>query len=135
MNEDDDQLYLDLDFSDDFADDMDSISILNTSLSTGTWSITDTTLSNTGNFSIYSDTTWDRSPLTVNGDSIFNGDVNIKGKSIMETLEKIEERLGILTPNEELESKWEDLRNLRKQYQELEKEILEKEKIWRTLQK
>ena len=50
-------------------------------------------------------------------------------------IEKIEERLAILTPNEKLEAKWEELKKLREAYIALEKEILEKEKIWDTLQK
>jgi hypothetical protein len=80
---------------------------------------------------------WDTSKagLHVKGDAEFDSDVKIKGKSITETLEKIEERLAILHPNLELESKWEKLRELRRQYIELEKDILEKEKIWNTLKK
>ena len=35
----------------------------------------------------------------------------------------------------ELEQKWENLRGLRKAYMELEKEILEKEKVWAILKK
>jgi hypothetical protein len=69
------------------------------------------------------------------GDVTFEGDVAIKGKSIKESLEAIEERLAILRPNEELENKWDKLRELRKQYMELEAEIIEKEKIWAILKK
>lgn len=75
------------------------------------------------------------SVLDVNGDANFEGDVKIKGKSILESLEKIEEKLAILHPNVELEKKWEQLRELRKQYMELEKEIIEKEKVWDILKK
>lgn len=73
--------------------------------------------------------------LDVKGDANFQGDVKIKGKSLTESLEKIEEKLAILHPNSELESRWEQLRELRKQYMELEKEIIEKEKIWDILKK
>jgi len=73
--------------------------------------------------------------LKVKGDADFEGDVTIKGKSINDTLERIEERLAILRPNEELESKWDNLRELRKQYMELEAEIIEKEKMWGILKK
>jgi hypothetical protein len=73
--------------------------------------------------------------LEVRGDANFQGDVKIKGKSIADSLEKIEEKLAILRPNEQLEEKWEKLRELRNQYIELEKDILEKEKIWETLKK
>jgi len=73
--------------------------------------------------------------LKVNGDAEFDGDVKIKGKSITEMFEKIEERLAILHPNEKLEEKWEELRELRNRYIELEKEIIEKEKMWDILKK
>lgn len=73
--------------------------------------------------------------LEVKGDANFEGDIKIKGKSINESLERIEERLAILHPNEELEEKWEQLRGLRKMYMELEAEIIEKEKIWKILKK
>jgi hypothetical protein len=63
------------------------------------------------------------------------GDIKIGGKSLTEAIDKIEERLGILHPNPELENKWEQLKALRKQYQELEQELLEKEKMWNILKK
>lgn len=73
--------------------------------------------------------------LKVVGDAEFDGDIKVKGKSITETLDKIEERLGILSPNEKLEGRWEELKKLGDAYRTLEKEILEKEKIWDTLKK
>ena len=63
------------------------------------------------------------------------GDIKIGGKSLTEAIDKIEERLAILHPNPELEDRWEELKNLRKQYQELEKDLLEKEKMWSILKK
>jgi hypothetical protein len=73
--------------------------------------------------------------LKVKGDADFEGDVTIQGKSISATLTKLEERLAILHPNEKLEEKWDNLRELRKQYMELEAEIIEKEKMWSILKK
>jgi hypothetical protein len=73
--------------------------------------------------------------LQVRGDAEFEGDVKIKGKSIAETLDKIEQRLAILHPNEKLESRWEELKKLGDAYRALEKDILEKEQIWETLKK
>ena len=73
--------------------------------------------------------------LQVKGDAEFDGDVKIKGKSLVDTLEKIEEKLAIFKPNEKLEEKWEELRELRNRYVELEKEIIEKEKMWDILKK
>ena len=60
-------------------------------------------------------------------------DIKIGGKSLTEAIEKIEERLGILHPNPELEGRWETLKDLRRQYMEMEKDILEKEKIMKIL--
>jgi hypothetical protein len=71
----------------------------------------------------------------VNGDAEFDGDVKIKGKSITEVFDKIEERLAILHPNPELEDRWEELKELSKRYKELEKEIIEKEKMWDILKR
>ena len=64
-----------------------------------------------------------------------NGDVVIDSHSVLELLKKLEERLALLTPNPELESDWEELKNLGNQYRELEKKILEKEKTWQLLKK
>lgn len=73
--------------------------------------------------------------LQVTGDAEFEGDLKIKGKSLKDSLDRIEERLAILRPNEELEEKWDQLRGLRKMYMELEAEIIEKEKMWAILKK
>ena len=73
--------------------------------------------------------------MQVKGDADFEGDLKLKGKSLKDSLEAIEERLAILRPNEELEEKWENLRGLRKMYMELEAEIIEKEKMWAILKK
>lgn len=73
--------------------------------------------------------------LQVKGNAEFDGDIKLKGKSLSDTLSKIEERLAILHPNEKLEEKWAKLKELRKQYQELEADILEKEKIMEILKR
>ena len=73
--------------------------------------------------------------LEVKGNANFHGDLKLQGKSLKDSLDRIEERLAILRPNEELEEKWEQLRGLRKMYMELEAEIIEKEKVWSILKK
>lgn len=81
---------------------------------------------------------WDynnKQSLSVRGDAEFEGDIKLKGKSLSETLDKIEQRLAILHPNEKLEAKWEELKKLGDMYRALEKDIIEKEKIWETLKK
>lgn len=56
-------------------------------------------------------------------------DLTIGDRSLLTFMDQVEERLAILRPNEGLESRWEQLKELRRQYQELEKDLLEKEKI------
>jgi hypothetical protein len=73
--------------------------------------------------------------LSVKGDADFDGDIKIKGKSLTDTLDKIEERLAILHPNPELEDRWDELKELGKRYKELEQELIEKEKVWAILKK
>ena len=82
---------------------------------------------------IWADPNLKGASIQVKGNAEFDGEVTIKGKNLNDTLERIEERLGILRPNEELEAKWENLRGLRKAYMELEAEIIEKEKMWAIL--
>lgn len=72
--------------------------------------------------------------ITADGITMKQGsDIIVGGKSLTEAIEKIEERLGILKPNPDLEERWEKLKELRKQYMELEKDLLEKEKIMKIL--
>lgn len=73
--------------------------------------------------------------LKVSGDAEFEGDIKIKGVNLTERLDAIEERLGILRPNNDLEGRWEKLKALGEEYRRLEKEILEGEAIWNTLKK
>ena len=82
--------------------------------------------------------TWSNTTANVNidtdGISIKEGgDIKIAGKSLSDAIEKIEARLGILNPNPELEERWDQLKALRKQYIELEKDLLEKEKLMKIL--
>jgi hypothetical protein len=60
-------------------------------------------------------------------------DIIVGGKSLTQAIEKIEERLAILNPNPALEDRWEQLKELRVKYIELEKDLLEKEKIMKIL--
>lgn len=73
--------------------------------------------------------------LQVKGDADFDGDIKVKGKSLVDAIEQIEERLAILHPNPELEDRWDELKELSKRYKELEAEIIEKEKVWAILKK
>ena len=75
------------------------------------------------------------SPLKVLGDAEIEGNLKLGGKNINEMLDKIEERLAILHPNPELEDRWEELKELSRRYKELERDIIEKEKIYNILKK
>jgi hypothetical protein len=48
-------------------------------------------------------------------------------------MEKVEERLNILTPNPEMEKEWDDLRKLGERYRKLEKKCKEKSLMWNKL--
>jgi len=96
------------------------------------------TTNGTGNLSwatLTSDPSLKGATLHVKGDAEFEGEITIKGKNLSDMLNKIEERLAILHPNEKLEEKWDELKELGKRYKELEAEIIEKEKMWAILKK
>ena len=74
--------------------------------------------------------------LTANGRMELKGngaDIDINGKSLKAWMEKVEERLNILTPNPELEKEWDELRRLGERYRRLEKKCQEKAEVWKKL--
>jgi hypothetical protein len=73
--------------------------------------------------------------LQVKGDSEFDGDITVKGRSLTEFMDSVEQRLNILRPNPKLESEWDQLRALGEQYRELEQQLIEKDQMWNTLKK
>ena len=62
-----------------------------------------------------------------------NADLEINGKSLKTWMEKVEERLNILTTNPELETEWDELRELGERYREIEKRCKEKAETWKKL--
>ena len=70
--------------------------------------------------------------LNIVGD---DADVVINGKSLTDTLLALEQRLNILVPNSELETEWTELKRLGDRYRKLEKELVEKSRMWQALQK
>jgi hypothetical protein len=62
-----------------------------------------------------------------------DADLLINDKSLKTWMEKVEERLNILTPNPELEKEWDDLRRLGERYRKLEKKCKEKADMWKRL--
>jgi len=68
--------------------------------------------------------------MSLRGDK---ADLEINGKSLKDWMEKVEERLNILTPNPELEKEWDELRRLGERYRKLEKKCKEKAEVWNKL--
>ena len=64
-----------------------------------------------------------------------DADIKINDKSMVAWMEKVEERLNILTPNPELEKDWDDLRRLGNRYRALERKCKEKAQMWTALKK
>ena len=62
-----------------------------------------------------------------------NADIKVNGRSLMEAIDRLEERLNILVPNPELEKEWDELRELGERYRELEKKCKEKGEMWKKL--
>ena len=67
--------------------------------------------------------------LTIKGEAEFESDITIKGVKLMETLQKIEQRLNILRVDPKLESRWTELQELGERYRALEAECIDKELI------
>ena len=89
-----------------------------------------------GSFRISPDYSAVGSQLDQNGRMSLRGDkadLDINGKSLRGWMEKVEERLNILTPNPELEKEWDDLRRLGERYRKLEKKCKEKAEVWKKL--
>jgi hypothetical protein len=68
--------------------------------------------------------------INLNGEG---ADIEVNGWSLVDAIKKIEERLNILTPNENLESEWSELQTLGEQYRKLEQHILDKQATWDRL--
>ena len=68
--------------------------------------------------------------IQLNGEG---ADVEVNGWSLVSAVKRIEERLGLFQPNTELESEWEELRDLAEQYKKLEQHIRDKQATWDRL--
>ena len=95
------------------------------SSNTAIWSATDT-----GSLTSGSPFIKPSGKLSLTGEQ---ADIEINGQSLLATLKRIEERINILTVNHDLESEWEELRELGKQYRELEQHIKDKMETWAKL--
>lgn len=68
--------------------------------------------------------------ITLEGDG---ADIEINGESLMTMIRGIQDRLNILTPDRELEQEWEELRDLREQYEAKLAECRQKSTAWKAL--
>ena len=70
------------------------------------------------------------SKITLTGE---DADIQVNGESLMSMIRGIQDRLNILTPDRELEKEWDDLRQLREQYEAKLEECREKSRAWQAL--
>ena len=84
-----------------------------------TWTLTDAYLNSSQN-----------SKITLDGE---DADIEINGRSLMQILDGLEQRLGLLKCREDLESNWSELKALGDQYRAMVKDIEEKTQMWNTL--
>ena len=94
-------------------------------ISTPVWT---TTTNNTGGYTLAN--TQPSNTVHIQGE---DADLLINNKSLKNWMERVEERLNILTPNPELEKEWNDLRRLGERYRKLEKKCREKADMWKRL--
>ena len=73
--------------------------------------------------------------INVNGDAVFNGNIQWQGRDMREWFARVESRLSILQPNPQLEEDFDRLKKLGDQYRALEKELLEQQQIFDILKK
>ena len=95
------------------------------------WSTTPNTVwtTNTADWSIGTSTN-QSGTLQLQGD---NADIVVNGRSLMDAIDTLEQRLNILVPNPELEKEWDELRELGDRYRELERLCKEKGDMWAKL--
>jgi len=96
-------------------------------VSTPVWT---TTTNNTGGYTFANQNIQPNNTVHIRGE---DADLLINNKSLKTWMEKVEERLNILTPNPEMEKEWDDLRKLGERYRKLEKKCKEKSLMWNKL--
>jgi len=73
--------------------------------------------------------------LQVSGDAEISGNLKWRNRDMDQWIESVESRLAMLQPNPKLETEFNKLKELGDQYRALEREILEKQKVWDILKK
>ena len=70
--------------------------------------------------------------ITLTGE---NADIEVNGESLMSMIRGIQDCLNILRPDPRMESEWDELREIREQYEKKLAECREKSQMWETLKK
>ena len=97
-----------------------------------TWTMPNVSISD----NIYVSSTWATTSVSQSGQLDLQGDnadIKVNGRSLMDAIGALEQRLNILVPNPELEKEWDELRELGERYRELEKQCKEKGNMWAKL--
>jgi len=71
--------------------------------------------------------------ILVQGDATFEGNITWQGRDMREWFATVESRLGMLQPNPKLEEGWGELADLRMKYVELERKLLEQQRVFDIL--
>jgi hypothetical protein len=69
--------------------------------------------------------------LTLTG----NADIKFGNVSLKDFMEQVSLRLNMMVPNPELERQWDELRTLGETYRAVEKECMDKAKVWDILKR
>ena len=62
-----------------------------------------------------------------------SADIEVNGRSLMDAIDALEQRLNIMVPIPELEAEWDELKELGDRYRALEKQCKEKGEMWTKL--
>ena len=76
-----------------------------------------------------------KASLKVTGNAEISGNLTVDGVNIGELLKGIQSQLGLLVPNPEIESEFDQLRELGDQYRKLEALLKEQKRVWDILKK
>lgn len=75
------------------------------------------------------------SAIHVNGDAVFQGNIEWQGRDMREWFARVEARLGMLQTNPKMEVDWDELKALGDQYRALEQKLLEQQRVFDILKK
>lgn len=110
------------------------LSNITTGVSLGpTFNYPNITISNNGTTSapwILQDNTKASAKITLNGE---DADIEVNGESLCDMIRGIQDRLNILCPDPEMEQEWDELREIREQYEAKLAQCREKSRAWKAL--